>query len=292
LTTLIERLKTVHLSDLHAGFSANTVHIHDEFFNKNQEDINSSDVVIVAGDEISHSQHQYNTLFRTMRKYIPNLPILIVSGNHSFWDYNRNKKWILSYSDLIEKQKEYRKEFNIHHLEYDGPVELKGVKIWGFNGWYGKACPQTNDHLHMRSFWATELGGVRPNDYLTKKAYDEFDKILADSEGYTGKKVIVTHFPPMTFVTQDDKWWMMQMLWTARTEEIPGIIFNLRNYEYGLNTHDDHGGIRSFRDPISDNFDYCLMGHFHGYYRKDIGRCSFRTTGCNYDLPFLNIIDI
>ena len=285
-------LRICHLSDLHAGFSTKTVDIHDKFFDENQDEINLCDVIIIAGDLISHSQHSFKTLFRTIRKYYLSKPVLCVSGNHCFWDYNKNKKWQPLYSELMEGQEKYYQEFDIHHLQYHGSVEILGAKIWGFNGWYGKANPQTNDYMHMRTYWSTDLGGVRPNDYLTKIAYEQFDKILADSNNYEGKKVIVTHFPPMTFVTSDDRWLMTRLLMQAKPEEIPGIVFNLRNYDYGLNSHEDHGGIRSFKDPISENFDYCLMGHFHGYYRKDIGRCSFRTTGCNYDMPFLNVVEI
>lgn len=269
-------MKITHLSDLHSGASAKTVDIHRKFFAKYAEEINSTQVMVLAGDQISHSQHQLKTLLRTIREFCPSIQILCVSGNHDFWANSKNPKWIPTLSDILEEQEEYFLEFGVHHLQRMGPVEFKeqGVKFWGFDGWYHHANPGTNDPKWMRGFWQTEYGGVRPFDYLTKKAYESFDLALSDSADYQGKKVMVTHMPPMSMAPPDEEW------------SFYGTKYSAQETQYL------HRGIQSMLDPIAENFDWCLMGHFHSFYDLTIGRCRFRTTGCNYDKPVINIVNI
>ena len=269
-------VKIVHLSDLHAGASANTVKIHKKFFADHAQEINDSDVMVLAGDSISTSQHQFKTLFRTIRELCPDIVILCVNGNHDYWGQAKNPRWTPTLEDILEEQEGYFQEFKIHHLQRHGSVDFPnhGIKFWGFDGWYHHANPETNDSKWMRTCWQTEYGGVRPFDYLTKKAYETFDQILVDSADYQGKKVMVTHMPPMSMAPPDETW------------SFYGTTYSAQETQYM------HRGIRSMLEPIAENFDWCLMGHFHSFYDLIIERCRFRTTGCNYDKPVMNTIDI
>lgn len=262
-----EKINIGHLSDLHTGYDHNTIKIHTKFFSEHKDIINSLDALIIAGDLISHSQHQFKTLFRNLRN-VTDIPVLMVRGNHCFWAVPRGKVYP-DYKDIIDKQESLFTEFNIHHLE-KGAVTIKSatgsVKIWGFDGWYNRVNVESNDRSHMRRIWHTTPPD--PFEFLIKKANSDFNTILSDvGTDNSNHKILVTHFPPINFLEKE------------------------QDHEYYIDQR-DNGGIRAFLDPISENFNLVLMGHFHGYYKKAVRNCVFRTTGCNYNQPRLQVIDL
>lgn len=263
--------KIAHFSDLHTGYDNNTYKIQNKFFSSMKEELSNCDAFIIAGDLSSHSTHQKKTLFRTLRENHPDMAIFYVNGNHDFWTKSQGRTHGLelfpSYQKIMEESRKYEEEFNIHHFDNESLTIEFGFKkatFWGFDGWYNNPKTNSNDRSHMRRFWQTTPAD--PFDFLIKKAHSDFERVFneaVDSDADT--KILVTHFPPMILAKSPDKHYMDQI---------------------------DHCGIKSFFEPISENFDYALMGHFHAFYNEKHGRCTFRTTGCCYNKPKVQIFDL
>lgn len=178
-------LKIAITCDLHYGFDGKTDAKMHKFFKKLNMEI--FDVLIIAGDMISDKQRQFQALFKLIRRYIPEKPILVVRGNHDFWDKENNPK--LSFKKLIEDQQQYFYEYNIHHLEF-GPFMIGDVIITGFDGWYHDTNPPTNDAYYM----VLDINGVPIHKYLSKKADDDFINVMG-MDVSNKKSICVTHFP-------------------------------------------------------------------------------------------------
>jgi DNA repair exonuclease SbcCD nuclease subunit len=255
-------LKIGHISDIHAGHTAKTIQILEEFFQSNREQLNSLDVLVIAGDIASTSTHQIETAFRLLRDAAPEIPILCVFGNHDYWTKKIARNRHVGYWEICRRQDEILQEFNVHHLGRKGPVQIGDTKFWGFDGWYD----DINISAHNRNFlaprWQTEPS--EPFAFMRAKAIKDFDALMQDTN-FGGTKIIVTHMPPLVL------------------EKETGDIDQYKD-------QCEDRGLASFLEPISQNFDYCLMGHFHRYYEEKIGRCTFRTTGCHYNKPILRLV--
>ncbi len=263
--------KIAHFSDLHMGYDNNTLRTTTKFLTSNKEELAECDLFVLAGDLASHSLHQRRTLFRTLREFHPDMPIVCVNGNHDFWAKPQGRTHGLetypSYQKIIEEHRRFDDEFNVHHFDKGSATVEFGSKkatLWGFDGWYNNPQTSSNDRSHMKKWWQTTPPD--PFDFLIKKAHIDFNNILSEVEvSNSDIKVLVTHFPPKIFAKSSDKYYRDQL---------------------------DHGGIVSFFQPISENFDYCLMGHFHAFYEEKHEKCIFRTTGCCYNKPKVQIFDL
>ncbi len=257
------------MSDLHTGYDQNTWKIQTKFWDANKELINTLDALVLAGDLASHSHHQRDTLFRELRLRFPDLPILVVYGNHDFWSQSTGKDRYPGYPEIVAKQEKSLAKYNVHHFS-SGSVEIRSgisVKFWGLDGWYNRVQTASNDRSWMRRQWQTTPPD--PFEFLISKACKEFNQILEEvDEDSSDIRVIVTHFPPLMFLDDRDE-----------------------KHPYYLDQR-DHGGIQGFFEPIKERFDYALLGHFHSYYDQTYGKCRFLTTGGNYNSPRLNVIEI
>lgn len=81
-------MKIAITTDTHLGHSHNTYKVHTKFLKKLRKDCdeNEVDVLIHAGDWISHNQHQLPRAFKMFREAMGGLPILGVEGNHDCLD--------------------------------------------------------------------------------------------------------------------------------------------------------------------------------------------------------------
>lgn len=241
-------------SDLHRGFSKCTVKIHRKFFERMAEDYAAQPDVaalVLAGDLISHRQKQLPGLFRQIRDCLPHLPVLLVWGNHDFWDKEYFKK---DYEQLLEWRKEHCQQFSMVDLN-DAPVTLQGVTFYGFTGWYQDPHVCTNDSLYM-----VREGEPKPAPlmyWLSKKIYNDFHLVLDQRELQTGgKSVLVTHFPP----------------------ELKEMAFA----RWG-----DYGAPKHFFEPMAERFDAVLYGHTHLAWNGPVGsrKAVFVNSGSDYDAP-------
>jgi len=168
--------------DFHYGFDEYTHDVLDSFLT----DISFEpfDIMIIAGDVISHLQSQWPDILGMIRRYI-NQPILIVLGNHDYWDKKRH--W--DFFRIRSKQLKLFKDYNIHYLENDGPYETDDLIIYGFDGWYGSGFPPSADCYHI----SKRIEGVQFNDWFYYKARNKLDSI---PEKGNKRQIVVTHFEP------------------------------------------------------------------------------------------------
>jgi predicted phosphodiesterase len=195
------------------------------------------DLLVHGGDWIADNQHQLPRTWKMFRKYLGDLPILTVNGNHDFWDRDywgspvRKRSYCrhpsgMSLNEMFLQHKDWALEHNIHLLR-DKPFIKEDTIFYGFNGWYGHSNPPTNDSKYMNPLYESAPTSL----YLSNLAYKELDKIILDinTQHDYKNKVCVTHFPPYS---KDSRY------------EI-----------YCANT--------SFINPIEENFDLLIVGHSH-----------------------------
>lgn len=226
-------------SDTHYGFDHRTHKIHQKFLEKlkNSCEELSVDLLVHAGDWISHNQNQMPRTWKMFREYLGNLPILAVIGNHDLWnsDYwssNLKKRRYIRYPDNMSlaqtfiQHRDWSLEYDIHLLQ-DNPYISDEYIFYGFNGWYNHPNPPTNDSSYMSPTYES----APSNLYLSNLAYKKLDNIILETEKNKSikKNVCVTHFPPYS---KDSKY------------EI-----------YCANL--------SFLDHIEENFDLLIVGHSH-----------------------------
>jgi len=144
------------------------------------------DIIVLAGDIISHTQHQWKPILKLIREYFPDDTILAVMGNHDYWQ----EKIELSIKQTIEHQRRMLNEYNIIYLS-DMPYVDDGITVYGFDGWYGSTHPPSNDQYHMPKF----ADKMDVNTFLFERSEELLNNIpdkSTDDPEY--KVVIVTHF--------------------------------------------------------------------------------------------------
>lgn len=189
-------MKLALTSDTHYGIgNANAKHLR--FWNNLASEIEQQDVraLIWAGDIAIDRQRQFLRSMEMARSVLPKeLPILLVRGNHDFWD-NIDKKDKeanrRSFAMLDRMHQEWFEKLDIHHLEKE-PFVLDDVIILGWDGWYGNTNPPTNDERFM----FRDIEGCPMHTYMSNRAWNNFEKVLEyPVEGFR-KSVAVTHFNP------------------------------------------------------------------------------------------------
>lgn len=176
------RKKIVLTSDLHYGFTHLTHMILDEFY----QDIvirDDPDYLIIAGDIISHKQSQWDSALKQLRNHF-DCPILVVLGNHDIWQSSRKRDTIWS---LKKKILTKLKLYDITYLPHD-PIIEEDFRIYGFDGWYGKREPPSNDLEHMSSY----IEGIWTHDYLKKTVGVDQMKMIPEKGEI--QQIVVTHF--------------------------------------------------------------------------------------------------
>lgn len=164
------------------------------FSNKDGDDLEfnpldvESDVLVIAGDI-----HNGLKAAGRLRKWAEQRPVVIVLGNHCFW---QNK-----IDELVDDYKELKIP-NLHILEND-EVVIQGVRFLGCTLWtdFNKGNPTAMGYAHRTmndypQIWINSFRRATPDDiyqihlgsraWLTKKL----------NEPFPGKTVVVTHHLP------------------------------------------------------------------------------------------------
>lgn len=174
-------------SDLHYGFTIDTRPILWEFFEEIRDENPPVDVLIIAGDIISHQQKQWAKAWRMIRSIIPNLTVLIVRGNHDYWDDKLNN-W--TYHRIMFDQRKVMQEHGIIYLE-ECPFLGDDITVFGFDGWYGMGAPPSNDLFHLPK----KIQDVPTHDFFYHKAVKSLANI-PDKKDDGAVQIVVTHFHP------------------------------------------------------------------------------------------------
>jgi predicted phosphodiesterase len=196
-------MKLVLTSDLHYGFDDETHHILGLFFRKVKKD--DADGLIIAGDLISSHQNELEPLCQLIRDHL-DIPVYVVFGNHDYWeqDYKPRTDLHTWYRESQRDKKEICQNYGIHYLQ-NNPVFLDDCAIFGFDGWYGQAMPPTNDNYHMPMDPAeTNTNSPLTHLFMKARAEEALDKIL--NHEYSGRKIVVSHFPTNTMDWRDQQY--------------------------------------------------------------------------------------
>lgn len=154
--------------------------------------------------------------------------------------------------------KEWFKEHNVHHLE-EGPHVVDDVIVCGFDGWYNRADPPTNDSDRMIG----NIEGCPAMVYHSSRAYKELCRVLdTDTDSYR-KSICVSHFPPFG---GDRK---------GLTE---------RDMSYSANPR--------YLEPITEKFDVFCVGHSHMHVDRIENGCRLLNAGSDYNSPRFVIFDV
>jgi predicted phosphodiesterase len=177
------------------------------------------------------------------------IPVVLVRGNHDFWDAQDRKdkhSGRRSFGELQNIHRELLTKHEIHHLE-SGPKVIEDVIICGWDGWYGSSNPFTNDAEHM----FRDVEGCPMHVFMSDRAWRQFENVLnLDIEPYRAA-IAVTHFNPYC---TDHKWLDM--------------CANVKFY-----------------DMVKEKFDVFCCGHNHQRKDRIEDGCRVLNSGSDYNHP-------
>lgn len=253
-------MKLALTSDLHYGFSPKTDAKLRKFLSRLKISIEEQDIkaLLIAGDSISSKQKQFKRVFEVIREYV-NIPVLMIKGNHSFWQAPDPKfrQVFRNLEPMVKWQAGILKANDIHHLE-NSPVVLDDVLICGFDGWYAAANPDTNDWKYVPPF---VQGAPVTMQYLSNKAWKDFEKCLELDTFKYRKSIIVTHH-------------------------------NLCSIGGHWSGQDDMGGNVKFFEEIKGKFDVLCYGHTHRFLDEIKEGVRVLNCGSDYNSPRVLIFEI
>lgn len=247
-------MKIALTSDIHYGHSKKTANIVNKFCIKLKKE--NPDIIVLAGDLASIAQYQYKKCLETFRDHFPDTPLLVVRGNHDMWDgehkedKDSNNR---SLSEIYRYQNKVHTIYNIDHL--NEPFKIGAVTFFGFDGWYHKPDPGTNDEFWM----PRDHQGCPTMVYLSGNSFKDFDRVLEQYESQkNGTNILVSHFPSI-----------LEPPCKHEMNASPGFV-----------------------PEIASRFDYCMNGHTHQYLDNTVDGCRFLNSGSHYDDPRYIIITV
>ena len=99
-------MKIIQITDTHYASTIETPYILEEFF----KDVIKlePDILVHSGDLISSRQAEYPIFVSMLRFFFPKIPILVVDGNHDFWNLEPDdrggglfdKKYMITVEDV------------------------------------------------------------------------------------------------------------------------------------------------------------------------------------------------
>lgn len=154
------------------------------------------DVVVHAGDwagmhAFPHSvQHTMDALRRAM----PMVPVIGVTGNHDYWVHNENRRTEMALHQQLQAGFEIGQNAGLQWLYFGGGTVIDGVAFVGCMGWYANPMPGTNDTNYMPGInhGGPVHGRMR---FLEQQNFDTALMIAEQQILASNQVVCVTHFP-------------------------------------------------------------------------------------------------
>jgi len=244
-------MKLTVITDIHIGYSPKKLSKFGKFISKLD-----SDVLLITGDIISHKQKQLNYTFRVLRENNPNIKVLVVKGNHEFWQKDNE------FNTLWEMERLHQEVYDKYDIQYlhRNKFEQDNVVIWGFDGWYSKYNVETNDMYNMPL--NSGMAELTPVHYMWKREGEAIDYILDDLEKpeYEDKiKIVATHFN----LTVENEVYMSY----AGNTRLAKILFPKIDYLFYGHTHQKDDRIIDGCRVMNAGADYNKVPHeSNGYY--------------------------
>ena len=274
LNGTLEFLSWVQILAAQCGVSASLVEYRDKNYRLNLSF--NREFVQIDNFKGSIESKKYNAEVWCLN--VPNTNFMVRRKGKSYftgncWDqdsWNKKNKHYnkkVTYEQMKITQREWFKELNIHYLQDSEYLYKDEVIFYGYDGWYYKLPPPTND-IH----WMPPLAKCCPIDqYLRYRADKTLDAILMSIDGIKQnmphlKVVCVTHH---------------------------SLLSDKKEYEAFC-------GNPKHLDFLSENFDYVFYGHSHQeldiiheyVWGNRVCTCRVLNVGSDYDLPKYRILEI
>lgn len=233
---MVDVIKT---SDLHHGWTSNTAKKMERFFDEIVEAHGDDFVLCVCGDLITAKQESFKKCLKLLRRKFSKARILVIRGNHDFYDYNYQRGMTQHpyklLDDVLIRHREIAKELDIILLEPGVQHVEDGVLFVGFDGWhYDKS---ENSVLVKSTFPKSTY------EKLLERGIADMNKILSVDTSNYRKSVCLTHFPP-----------------------------------YQCTKEDPHVSQEGYL-PLTQKFDYILSGHTHREHKEELNGCLMINAG-------------
>lgn len=248
-------MKIIALHDLHYVMGTTGRKIHERFSDLLRQKIEDlgAEAVLIAGDISVAEQDQLSKFFELYRPKIK-IPILVVLGNHDYWDNNPPYRLNgpRSFVSLREFHKEIFKKHDIHYLE-DGPYRIRNVKFNGYDGWYREVAPPTNDLKFMRNI--TE--NTPTHLFLNYRSHKECERVLELAQPNL-VNVCVSHFD------------------ATYKRDLHGLRAEEQN---------PYGGDHMQLNALAQVYDFIFYGHSHKAINELWGKARVLCAGGDYNHP-------
>lgn len=242
-------MKILHWTDIHLGIvlGSDTFKMARKLIKK--VSTMEFDVVLITGDIPGKKQKNIESFFKMLRLEITT-PILWVKGNHCLWRGNEDK--FKTYEEIISYHNELCQKYNIQYLE-NNPFVFNDTVICGYDGWYQNLGTDSADLDYL----PLDVNGVLIDDFLSKKAYNDLNKIIDLDLNRYSTKIIATHF---------------------------------HHYSIGTNGSQYFGANQNELDLITEKFDYLFHGHAHHEACFSQDNCQVISCGNGYQYKNSGII--
>lgn len=128
--------------------------------------------------------------------------IFYVSGNHEYYQKQKQIDNMFSFEELENKYKKICNEFpNVYLLDNESQEIIPGLNIYGTTLWTGNYGFPDNlsDHLNDYNLIAIEKSNLKQlvnEDYINSKSKTQLNLLEKYLETNKTKTIIMTHFPP------------------------------------------------------------------------------------------------
>lgn len=187
-------------TDTHYGYNGKSDNHHRKTLAliKREMDKVGCKILLHAGDWAVCRQRQVKRTWEMFRDAMgPDVVIVGARGNHDFWSDEET----YSLEQILALHRAWAEESQIHLLSEFGPKFIEDVAFIGYDGWYVMHPLTTNDPNYL----PLQIGdptidrylqdGPTAHEALQKRAYNQFQEMLAiDTSGYR-QVVGVTHMP-------------------------------------------------------------------------------------------------
>lgn len=186
-------MKTTILTDIHIGFNAKKLSKFKKFIQRMVSF--NVECLIISGDISCNKPKQIEQAFRVIREVTKEMKVLVVFGNHDYWDADRDFKNILQ---LMDYRDQICKEYDIQYL-HTNHFENDYVQVFGYDGWYTVPDPGSNDVMMMP-------GNNMANFHILRTREEEAVEYILKRLNKDKITIVATHFNP---IADDRKWQLM-----------------------------------------------------------------------------------
>lgn len=186
-------MRTAFITDIHIGFNSGKLAKFKKFIQTLVE--GETETLVITGDIACNRVDQIEQAFRVIREVTTDMKVLVIFGNHDYWDAKRKFTNIFQ---LIDYRQELCRQYDVQYL-HTNHFENETVQVFGFDGWYTVEETGSNDNRMMP-------GNSLANFHILREREIQAVEYIIKHHNKEKKVVVVTHFNPFA---DDRKWQIM-----------------------------------------------------------------------------------